>query len=328
MLPMLDRALADFGDRGGIRDGHRHRRGLPEAENAGLARSLSDESLASPPRRARWRSPRYSQVWVRADNMFGQAGTGYAKLKFLCDGWFGQMEPVWRGSWRVAAGFALLLTGVCAAGHAAADPGPRAYPGMEIRQGTTTCTLGFVETRLRMAMTTGNCDGDSTVTDSRGDVIGTVQLVRRNTADDGAAYGSIDGVEYEVIRLAPNVSASDLLPTGRELQSVPDVQAQLALPVCHFGISTGQKCGRVSSVGNGRLVIPDLELGGGDVGGPVYALTDDNRAVIVGLLEDTTRPVPEAESWQAVMQQLYVDLRTPNSQPPSAQQPAPGGQMI
>jgi hypothetical protein len=67
------------------------------------------------------------------------------------------------------------------------------------------------------------------------------------------------------------------------------------------------------------LDIPGTSTGRHDIGGPVYALTDDNRAVIVGLFDGMRRSVPGAESWQAIMHQLYVDLRSfPSQQPVSA----------
>ncbi len=51
-----------------------------------------------------------------------------------------------------------------------------------------------------------------------------------------------------------------------------------------------------------------------DFGGPVYALTDDNGAVIVGLFEGMWGAAPEMESWQAVMQQVYIDGRSRDQQ--------------
>jgi hypothetical protein len=229
------------------------------------------------------------------------------------------MEALSRGSNCLAIVFAFVLIGICAPAQVDANGGVKVFPGMEIHQGSTICTLGFVEVRLGIALTTGQCDGGPVVTDSHRDLVGKVLLTRRNPADAAAADGSTAGVEYEVIRLASNVTATDLLSTGRQLQSMPGLQAQPDLPVCHFGISTGQTCSRASSVSNGRFVIPGISTDRRDVGGPVYAPTDDNRALIVGLFDGTRRSVPEAESWQAIMHQLYVDLRSfPSQQPVSA----------
>jgi hypothetical protein len=226
------------------------------------------------------------------------------------------MKALSRGFNCLAIVFALTLMGICAPAQLDTIDGVKVFPGMEIHQGSMVCTLGFVEVRLRIALTTGQCDGGSVVTDSHRDVVGAVLLARRNPADAAAADGSMAGVEYEVIRLAPNVTATDLLPTGRQLQSMPGLQAQPAQSVCHFGISTGQTCGSASSVSNGRFVVSGMPTDRRDVGGPVYAPTDDNRAVIVGLFDGRRRSVPEAESWHAIMQQLYVDLRS--QQPVSA----------
>jgi hypothetical protein len=230
-----------------------------------------------------------------------------------------RMETLSRGSNCLAIVLAFVVIGICAPAQVDANHGVKVFPGMEIHQGSTICTLGFVEVRLGIALTTGRCDGGPVVTDSNRDVVGAVYLARHNPADDAAVDGSMSGVEYEVIRLASNVIASDRLPTGRQLESMPGLPAQPALPVCHFGISTGQTCGRGSSVGDVGLDIPGTSTGRHDIGGPVYALTDDNRAVIVGLFDGMWRSVPEAESWQAIMHQLYVDLRSfPSQQPVSA----------
>lgn len=148
-------------------------------------------------------------------------------------------------------------------------------------------------------------------------------LARRLTADEPAADSAMLPVEYEVIALAPDVAATDLLPTGRHLQSTPGLRAQPGLPVCQFRRSVGQKCGSVSSVSNGRFVMADMAVDNRDFGGPVYALTDDNSAVIVGLFEGMWRSAPQVESWQAVMQQVYIDSRSYGQQ-----QPLPGGHMI
>jgi hypothetical protein len=214
---------------------------------------------------------------------------------------------------RLAIVFALALAAYGGPARAAADPGVTVFPGMEIRQGSTTCTLGFVEVRLRIALATGQCNGAPTVTDSHGKVLGAVLAARRNGADDASAEAALAAVEYEVITLAADATVTDLLPTGRQLQSAPALRAEPVLPVCHFGISAGQACGRVSSVSNGRFAMSDMSADKRDSGGPVYTLTGDNRATIVGLFDATSKSAAEAESWQAVMQQLYVDLHSPGA---------------
>ncbi len=44
-----------------------------------------------------------------------------------------------------------------------------------------------------------------------------------------------------------------------------------------------------------------------DFGGPVYAVTDDGGAAMVGLYEGMWRSAPALETWQAVMRQPYLD---------------------
>jgi hypothetical protein len=225
------------------------------------------------------------------------------------------MEALYRRSCFMIA--FVVIVSMATPARADADAGVTVFPGMEIHQGGTVCTLGLVELSLRIALTTGRCDGGSIVTDSHGNVLGTVVTARRSTADPAAVDGSTADIEYEVIGFADNVNATDVLPTGRQLQSAPGLRAQPAEPVCHFGISTGQTCGRVSSVNDGRFVVTGMAADQKDVGGPVYTITDDNRAVTVGLLEDISGSAATAESWQAVMQQLYLDARAPGQgQPP------------
>lgn len=175
--------------------------------------------------------------------------------------------------------------------------------------------VGFVEPRLRVAMTSGQCGSeDSAVTDHQGNPVGTVVLARRQAPEDAAANGAMLPVEYEVIALGPTVAASDVLPTGRQLRSSPGQRAQPGLPVCQFRRAAGQQCGSISSVGNGRFTVAGVAVDSRDFGGPVYALTDDGPAVIVGLFEGIWGSAPEMESWQAVMQQVYVDGRAHNQQ--------------
>lgn len=220
------------------------------------------------------------------------------------------MKALRRSSLAISCAAAL----VSATAPASADPVISAFPGMEIRQGTTVCTLGMVETSLRIAVATGQCDGGSIATDSHGNVLGAVMSARHNSAAP-AVEGATAEVQYEVIKLDDDVNVTDVLPTGRQLQSVPGVSAQSGDLVCHFGIATGQTCGRASMVGNSRFVITGVASDERDIGGPVYTLTDDNRAVIVGLFEGTAGSGPTAESWQAVMQQLFIDGRSPGNGP-------------
>ncbi len=180
--------------------------------------------------------------------------------------------------------------------------------------------VGLVEPRLRVALTSGQCDGgQSVVTDRDRKPIGNVVLGRRQLDADSTADTSMLPVEYEVIAIAPDMTATDVLPTGRHLVSAPGMRAQPGMPVCQLRSATGERCGSVSSIGNGRFAITDMAMDSRDFGGPVYTLTDDNNAVIVGLVEGTWKSSPQIESWQAVMAQVYIDSHTysPQQQPPA-----------
>lgn len=221
---------------------------------------------------------------------------------------------------RLAVASALTTMLLAAPVQAAADPGSTVFPGMEIHQGATVCMVGLVEPRLRVAMTSGQCDGGtSVVTDRDRNPIGNVVLGRRQADADSAADTSMLPVEYEVIAIAPDVTATDVLPTGRHLGSAPQMRAQPGMPVCQLRSATGQRCGSVSSVGNGRFAITDMASDSRDFGGPVYTLTDEHNALIVGLVEGIWKSSPQIESWQAVMAQVYIDSHTysPQQHPPA-----------
>ncbi len=225
----------------------------------------------------------------------------------------------------MAIAFAVAVLAVGHPARAGAGPDVTVFPGIEIRQGGTVCMVGLVEPRLRVAITSGQCgNGEPDVTDHDGNPVGTVVLARRQAAGDAAANGAAQPVEYEVIALRPGVAASDMLPTGRQLRSTPGLRAQPGLPVCQFRRAAGQRCGSIDTVSNGRFTMADMAVDSRDFGGPVYALTDDNGAVIVGLFEGIWGSTPEMESWQAVMQQAYIDGRAQNQQ----QQPGGEAQMI
>ncbi|ORW32857.1 hypothetical protein AWB91_10315 [Mycobacterium paraense] len=216
---------------------------------------------------------------------------------------------------RLASAFvcALMFFGAAPAAHA--DSGVTAFPGMQIRQGDTACMVGFVQLRLHVALTTGQCGNGPIVTDRDGHLVGAVMMARRQVAVDASDNAALP-VEYEVIMLAPEVTATDVLPTGRHLREAPALDAQQGLPVCQFRVSAGQRCGSIGPVSNGRFTIPDMAVDNRDFGGPVYALTDDGDAVVVGLYEGMWRSAPELETWQAVMRQLYIDAHSRGEQRP------------
>ncbi len=205
---------------------------------------------------------------------------------------------------------AALLTGVAlggAAGRAAADP-VLVYPGMEIHQDTTVCTLGFVDTAARVAFTAGHCRGHGPVTDVDNHVIGTLAVFRDNTADGATVTTDQVIADYAVILLAPDVAVNDILPGGRVLRSEPDLTVQPGDGVCHFGVITGESCGEVQAVNNGWFTMTNGVVSAkGDSGGPVYVLTPDGSGRIVGLFNSTWGSYPAAVSWSAAHAQIRED---------------------
>ena len=207
----------------------------------------------------------------------------------------------------VMAGAATLIT---LAPTAAADSGVVVSPGMEIRQGATMCTLGFVDPVARVAFSAGHCNTDAPVPDRNGRFIGVVTSARDNTPDGTVVR--VDQVisDYETISLAADVTVNNILPGGREL--VADVAVPLAAggPVCHFGIVTGESCGTIERVNNGWFTMDNGVVSQkGDSGGPVYVPAGDGKAVIIGLFNSTWGRLPAAVSWQATGQQLREDTR-------------------
>ena len=192
-----------------------------------------------------------------------------------------------------------------------ASPVP-VYPGMEIRQNTNLCTLGFVDPALRIAVTAGHCRGSSNVTDRDGNVIGGLAMYRDNTPN-GATVSTNDSInDYEGISLAGDVIPSNVLPGGRELVSDPNVAIQKGEAVCHFGVATGETCGVVEAVNNGWFTMANgIVSQQGDSGGPVYITTGDGRAVIVGIFNSTWGDFPAAVSWNSIRQQISEDVNAP-----------------
>ena len=212
----------------------------------------------------------------------------------------------------VAAAGAAFVAAVSPA--AAAENGVTVFPGMEIRQESTMCTLGYVDPVARIAFSAGHCRGNGPVTDRNGRLIGVVTTSRDNTPDGSVVR--VDQVisDYETITLAADVSVSNILPSGRAL--VADAVAPLAVgqPVCHFGIVTGESCGTVERVNNGWFTMTNgIVSQKGDSGGPVYAMTDSGKAVIIGLFNSTWGRLPAAVSWQATGQQLREDTAAVNA---------------
>ena len=197
---------------------------------------------------------------------------------------------------------------------AAAADGVTVFPGMEIRQESTMCTLGYVDPVARIAFSAGHCRGNGPVTDRNGRLIGMVTTSRDNTPN-GSIVRVDEGIsDYETITLAADVEVSNILPDGRVL--VADAAAPIAVgaPVCHFGIVTGESCGTIEAVNNGWFTMTNGVVSQrGDSGGPVYVRTDDGKAVIIGLFNSTWGRFPAAVSWQATGQQLREDTAAANA---------------
>jgi hypothetical protein len=216
-----------------------------------------------------------------------------------------------RLSLRALATAAAAVTGLLISPvPAQAAPVP-VYPGMEIHQDTNLCTLGFVDPGLRVAFTAGHCRGSGNVTDKDGNFIGGMAVYRDNTPD-GSTVTTADSIfDWEGIGLANDAMPNDVLPGGRVLVSDPSVVLKPGQPVCHFGVSTGETCGTVEAVNNGWFTMAHgIVSQKGDSGGPVYVVTDDGRALLVGLFNSTWGNFPAAVSWQAIRQQASDDVRT------------------
>jgi hypothetical protein len=219
-----------------------------------------------------------------------------------------------------------LLTGspVAASPLAQALPGAPVFPGMEIRQDTNKCTLGFVDVQTRTAYTAGHCRGSGPVGDKDGNVVGH-QVQFRDDTPNGATISTDHLIsDWEAIALAPDAQINDVLPSGRTLSVDPSVVPQVGERVCHFGVATGESCGTVEAVNNGWFTMANGVISQkGDSGGPVYVLADDGRAVIVGMFNSTWGQYPAAVSWSNTDQQIRQEVYTPasGSAPPSGALP-------
>jgi hypothetical protein len=207
---------------------------------------------------------------------------------------------------------------------APATQGVQVYPGMEVRQGTNVCTLGYVDPQNRIAFTAGHCRGNGQVSDKEGDLIGSQALFRDNTPNGATIDTNHQIADWEAISLSPDVMVNDILPGGRELIADPAVVPSVGLPVCHFGVITGESCGTVQAVYNGWFTMANGVVSQkGDSGGPVYNVTPDGRAVIIGMFNSTWGQYPAAVSWQSASQEAREDVISATSGSVIAPPPAP-----
>lgn len=195
-----------------------------------------------------------------------------------------------------------------------ANPGVVVFPGMEIRQGTNVCTLGFVDPQTRVAFTAGHCRGGGQVGDKDGNFVGSQAFFRDNTPDGATIDTNHQIADWEAITLAPDVQVNNVLPGGRQLVADPSIVPVAGLPVCHFGVITAETCGNIQAVYNGWFTMANGVVSQkGDSGGPVYTPTADGRAVIVGMFNSTWGQYPAAVSWQSASQQAREDVITATS---------------
>jgi hypothetical protein len=208
--------------------------------------------------------------------------------------------------------------------QAPATPGVLVFPGMEVRQGTNVCTLGFVDPQMRIAFTAGHCRGNGGVTDRDGNQIGSQALFRDNTPNGATVDTNHQIADWEAINLAPDVAVNNILPSGRQLIADPAIVPVVGLPVCHFGVITGESCGSIQAVNNGWFTMANGVVSQkGDSGGPVYNPTPDGRAAIVGMFNSTWGQYPAAVSWQVASQQAREDVISAAAGSVNAPPPAP-----
>ena len=208
---------------------------------------------------------------------------------------------------------------------AQADPNVLVFPGMEILQGTNVCTLGYVDPQMRIAFTAGHCRGSNgMVRDTGGNFVGNQAFFRDNTPDGATIDTNHQIADWEAISLAPDVMVNNILPGGRVLVSDPAVVPSPGLPVCHFGVVTRESCGNIEAVYNGWFTMANGVVSQkGDSGGPVYAVTPDGRAAIVGMFNSTWGQFPAAVSWQVASQQAREDVISATSGSVGALPPGP-----
>lgn len=189
-----------------------------------------------------------------------------------------------------------------------AQPDVVVHPGMEIHQDKVLCTLGYVDPQTRVAFTAGHCRASGDVTDKGGTLIGTQVSFRDNTPDGTTVDTNHQIADWEVIRILPGTPVNNVLPGGKVLVTDPAVLPVAGMPVCHFGVVTGESCGTVDSVNNGWFTMANGVVSRkGDSGGPVYTTTPDGRTVLIGVFNSTWGTFPAAVSWQTASQEARAD---------------------
>jgi hypothetical protein len=207
----------------------------------------------------------------------------------------------------LAAAAATIAALIAPTASAQADPSVVVSPGMEIRQGTNLCTLAFVDTVARVGYTAGHCRGGAQVTDKSNGFLGSATAFSDNTPDGTTIDTNHQISDWQTIALASDVQLNNVLPNGRPLVQDASVAVTPGLPVCHFGVMTGESCGTIEAVNNGWFTMANgVRSQKGDSGGPVYFNAPDGRAVIIGIYNSTWGTFPAAVSWQAATAQAGV----------------------
>ncbi|WP_370331379.1 hypothetical protein [Mycolicibacterium hippocampi] len=201
-----------------------------------------------------------------------------------------------------------LLAIMLTSAPAPAQPGVVVHPGMEIHQDSVLCTLGYVDPQTRVAFTAGHCRASGTVSDKQGNFIGRQGSFRDNTPDGTTIDTNHQIADWQVIHLAPEVAVNNVLPSGRVLVTDPAVLPVVGMPICHFGVVTGESCGTIEAVNNGWFTMANGVVSRkGDSGGPVYTPMPDGRTVLIGMFNSTWGSLPAAVSWQVTSQQARED---------------------
>ena len=118
---------------------------------------------------------------------------------------------------------AALLSSSLTPTYAQASPGATVYPGMEIRQDSTLCTLGFIDVETRTAYSAGHCHGSGQVTDKDGNLLGYQTTFRDNTPNGATIATDHAMTDWEAIALLPDVPVNNVMPSGRLLAYDPTV---------------------------------------------------------------------------------------------------------
>lgn len=219
------------------------------------------------------------------------------------------IRPPSRGPKVLPALLACLAALLVPSAPANAQPDVVVHPGMEIHQDSVLCTLGYVDPQTRIAFTAGHCRASGTVTDKGGTVIGTQVSFRDNTPDGTTIDTNHQIADWQVIQLLPTAAANNVLPSGKVLVTDPAVLPVAGMPVCHFGVVTGESCGTVEAVNNGWFTMANGVVSRkGDSGGPVYTTTPDGRTVLIGVFNSTWGTFPAAVSWQTASQEARADV--------------------